>query len=56
MRLYKRDKKSNYLKYLPYTWKLIDRRMKSPIFDKLNILMKKYLPLKKLKNKKKYEN
>ena len=56
MRLYKRDKKSNYLKYLPYTWELIDRRMKSPIFDKLNILMKKYLPLKKLKNKKKYEN
>ena len=56
MRLYKRDKKSKYLKYLPYTWKLIDRRMRSPIFDRLNILMKKYLPLKKLKDRKKYEN
>ena len=49
VRLYKRDRKSNYLKYLPYTWLLIERRMKNPIFDKLNILFKKYLPLKKLK-------
>ena len=56
VRLYKRDQKPNYLKYLPYTWSLIERRMKNPIFDKLNILFKKYLPLKKLKklqNKKK---
>ena len=49
VRLYKRDKKPNYLKYLPYTWALIERRMKNPIFDKLNILFKKYLSLKKLK-------
>ena len=56
IRLYKRDKKSDYLKYLPYTWQLIERRMKNPIFNKLNILMKKYLPLKKLKKIKKYEN
>ena len=53
VRLYKRDNKSNYLKYLPYTWQLIDRRMKNPIFNKLNILLKKYLSLKKLKNIKK---
>ena len=49
VRLYKRDKKSNYLKYLPYTWKLIEKRMKNPIFSKLKILFKKHLPLKKLK-------
>ena len=49
VRLYKRDKKPNYLKYLPYTWELIERRMKNPIFNKLNILFKKYLPLKRLK-------
>jgi N-acetylmuramate 1-kinase len=49
VRLSKRDKKHNYLKYLPYTWSLIERRMKNPIFDKLNILFKKHLPLKKLK-------
>ncbi len=55
VRLYKRDKKSNYLKYLPYTWSLIERRMKNPIFNKLNILFKKHLFLKKLKRFK-YEN
>ena len=49
VRLYKRDKKPNYLKYLPYTWLLIESRMKNPIFNKLNILFKKHLPLKKLK-------
>ncbi|RPG96912.1 MAG: hypothetical protein CBD25_000795 [Candidatus Pelagibacter sp. TMED165] len=49
VRLFKRDKKSYYLKYLPYTWILIERRMKNPIFKKLNLLFKKYLPLKKLK-------
>ena len=49
VRLYKRDQKPNYLKYLPYTWALIDRRMKNPIFNKLNVLFKKHLPLKRLK-------
>ncbi len=49
VRLYKRDQKANYLKYLPYTWSIIDKRMKNPIFNKLNILFKKHLPLKKFK-------
>ena len=49
VRLAKRENKLNYLKYLPYTWLLIERRMKNPIFNKLNILFKKHLPLKKLK-------
>jgi aminoglycoside/choline kinase family phosphotransferase len=49
VRLSKRDNKLNYLKYLPYTWLLIERRMKNPVFNKLNVLFKKYLPLKKLK-------
>jgi N-acetylmuramate 1-kinase len=49
VRLSKRDNKLNYLKYLPYTWLLIERRMKNPVFNKLNALFKKYLPLKKLK-------
>ena len=53
VRLYKRDGKSNYLKYLPYTWSLIERRMKNPIFNELNILFRKYLPVKKLKKFKK---
>ena len=49
VRLYKRDKKHKYLRYLPYTWSLIEKRMRNPIFNRLNILFKKYLPLKKLK-------
>ena len=38
-RLYKRDKKPQYLKYLPYTWKLIELRMKNKIFKNLSILL-----------------
>jgi aminoglycoside/choline kinase family phosphotransferase len=49
VRLHIRDKKSNYLKYLPYTWTLIERRIKNPIFNNLNILLKKYLPSKDIK-------
>ena len=56
VRLFKRDNKLNYLKYLPYTWLLVEKRMKNPIFNKLNILFKKHLPLKKLKKLQKYEN
>mgnify|MGYP000850918487 CR=1 FL=1 len=48
--------KSNYLKFLSYTWTLIERRLKNPIFKKLNTLMQKNLPLKELKRLKKYEN
>ena len=56
VRLWKRDRKSNYLKYLPYTWMLIERRLKNPIFKNLNSLMQKNLPIKKFKRLKKYEN
>jgi len=35
VRLKIRDKKSNYLKYIPYTIKLIKLRLKNPIFKKL---------------------
>jgi len=49
VRLFKRDGKPNYLKYLPYTWSLIERRLKNPIFKNLNFLFKKHLKIKKLK-------
>ena len=49
VRLYKRDGKSNYLKYLPYTWSLIEKRLKNPVFENLNYLFKKYLKIKTLK-------
>ena len=48
VRLYKRDKKPNYLKYLPYTWQLIMRRLKNPVFKKFKFLLIKNLPIKKL--------
>ncbi len=49
VRLFKRDGKPNYLKYLPYTWSLIERRLKNPIFKNLNLLFKRHLKIKKLK-------
>jgi N-acetylmuramate 1-kinase len=53
VRLWKRDNKQNYLKFLPYTWTLIERRLKNPIFKNLTQLMQKNLPIKKLKRLKK---
>ena len=49
VRLCKRDGKPNYLKYLPYTWSLIQRRLKNPVFKNLNLLFNKHLKIKKLK-------
>ena len=40
-RLFKRDNKPQYLKYLPYTWSLIELRMKNKIFKNLKIILKK---------------
>ncbi|MBA1338613.1 MAG: hypothetical protein FD546_000039 [Pelagibacterales bacterium] len=31
-RLFKRDKKNKYLKFIPYTWKILEARMKPKIF------------------------
>ena len=53
-RLYKRDKKPQYLKYLPYTWKLIELRMKNKIFTNLSILLSKVVNTK-LRNKKNFK-
>ena len=49
VRLFKRDSKSDYLKYLPYTWYLIEKRLKNPVFNNRNIILKKYLKIQKLK-------
>ena len=49
VRLFKRDGKPNYLKYLPYTWSLIVKRLKNPVFKNLNLLFDKHLKIKKLK-------
>ncbi len=49
VRLYKRDNKDNYLKFLPYTWTLIERRLQNPALKNLKILFHKHLPIQKLK-------
>ena len=49
VRLFKRDNKDNYLRFLPYTWLLIEKRLENPAFKNLKILFYKYLPIKRLK-------
>ena len=49
VRLSKRDGKSYYLKYLPRTWNLIEKRLKNPVFKNFNLILKKYLNIQKLK-------
>ena len=49
VRLYKRDNKSNYLKFLPYTWQLLDLRLRNPIFNNLKNLLNKVVPKKNRK-------
>ena len=49
-RLFKRDNKQQYLKFIPYTWKILDIRMKSETFSELKKLLDKNIP-KKFKNK-----
>ena len=49
-RLYKRDKKKKYLKYIPYTWKLIEMRTKSDVFFDLKEILNKYVS-KKIREK-----
>ena len=49
VRLSKRDNKSLYLKFLPYTWSLIIRRFKNPIFKNFQLLLNKNVKIKKLK-------
>jgi Predicted phosphotransferase related to Ser/Thr protein kinases len=49
VRLYKRDNKDNYLKFLPYTWTLLEKRLQNPVFKNLKLLFYKHLSIKKLK-------
>ena len=49
VRLSKRDNKSAYLKYLPHTWNLINRRLKNPIFKEFKLLLNKHLKIKNSK-------
>ena len=45
-RLFKRDKKSNYLRYIPYCWKLLEMRMNSKNFLRLKKILDSNIPKK----------
>ena len=49
-RLYKTDKKKQYLKLIPYTWKLLDMRINSKIFLRLKKILDNHIP-KKIRKK-----
>ena len=49
VRLSRRDNKSFYLKFLPHTWSLINRRLKNPIFKNFQFLLNKHVNIKRLK-------
>ena len=51
VRLYKRDNKDNYLKFLPYTWTLIEKRLQNPVLKSVKLIFNKYLSIKKLKKR-----
>jgi len=38
-RLFKRDNKNRYLKFIPYTWKLLEMRMSSKTFSELKKIL-----------------
>lgn len=45
-RLFIRNQKKQYLKYIPYTWQLLETRMNSKIFFELKKIFNKNIPLK----------
>ena len=49
-RLFKRDQKNKYLKLIPYTWKLLEMRMRPEIFLELKDLLDTNIP-KKIRKK-----
>ena len=49
-RLFIRDKKKQYLKYIPYTWKLLNMRMKSEMFSELKKILNRDIKKKFKKN------
>ena len=46
-RLFERDKKAQYLKFIPYTWQLLGMRMESKIFNDLRNIFDNYIPKKR---------
>jgi len=55
-RLFKRDKKKQYLKLIPYTWKLLEIRSKGKMFSEINTILNKFIPSKTRAKNKFYAN
>ena len=43
-RLFKRDKKKRYMKFIPYTWSLLEKRMNLEIFLELRKILENNIP------------
>ena len=52
-RLYKRDSKKQYLKFIPYMWELLEQRMNTKAFADLKKIIDKNIQKKIKKNSKK---
>ena len=55
-RLFKRDKKKQYLKLIPYTWKLLKIRTKDKMFSEINTILNRFIPSKARTKNKFYAN
>ena len=56
-RLFKRDQKKQYLKLIPYTWKLLELRLRDEkVLDKINIVLNQFISSKTRKKIKFHEN
>ena len=55
-RLFKRDKKKQYLKLIPYTWKLLEIRSKDKMFGEINTILNHFISSKTRKKIKFYAN
>jgi aminoglycoside/choline kinase family phosphotransferase len=45
-RLFKRDRKTKYLKLIPYTWTILNKRLEDPIFKEVRTIINKELKLR----------
>ncbi len=45
-RLFKRDKKEQYLKLIPYTWKLLEMRLNDKMFSEINTILNQFISSK----------
>jgi len=48
-RLFKRDKKNRYLKLIPYTWTILNKRLEEPMFNEVRVIINKEIK-KRIKN------